>query len=124
MNELKRFLEHGSLPADPAKAKKMALQQTLFGVIDGVVYYIDPKRNNRKRAVAPKTLQLSLLQETHSGPYSAHFSGQRMFRGGSRIDGRGVLRVFKTNARAKFYVPHPLLALFPHACACTTMSCR
>ena len=48
-------------------------------------------------------------------------------RGGCRIDGRGVLRVFKTTpralARAKFYVPHPLLALFPHACACTT-SCR
>ena len=79
VNELKRFLEHGSLPADSEKAKKMALQQTLFGVVDGVVYYIDPKRNNRKRAVAPKTLQLSLLQETHSGPYSAHFSGQRMF---------------------------------------------
>ena len=61
VNELKRFLEHGSLPADPEKAKKMALQQTLFVVVDGVVYYIDPKRNNCKRAVAPKTLQLSLL---------------------------------------------------------------
>ena len=79
VGELKKFLEQGSLPADSVKARKMALQQALFAVVDGVVYYIDPKRANRRRAVVPKSLRQYLLQQTHSGPFGAHFSGQRMF---------------------------------------------
>lgn len=43
VRELKEFLEQGTLPTDPARARKIALQQMLFAVIDGVVYFIDPK---------------------------------------------------------------------------------
>ena len=79
ISELKQFIQHGSLPIDPTRARKMALQQSLFAVVDDVVYYIDPKRTNHRRAVAPKSLQERLLKETHSGPFGGHFSGQRMF---------------------------------------------
>ena len=48
-------------------------------VVDGALYYIDPKRGNRRRAVVPQHLQKRLLEETHAGPYGAQFSGQRMF---------------------------------------------
>ena len=34
---VKQFLEQGSLPMDPVRARKMAPQKMLFVVIDGVV---------------------------------------------------------------------------------------
>ena len=53
--------------------------QSLFTVIDDVLYYVDPKRNNRKRAVVPQSLKKPILEQTHAGPYGGHFSGQRTF---------------------------------------------
>lgn len=79
MQELLAYVKHGRLPKDRVRAQKIVLQQSLFSVVDGVLYYVDPKQGNRKRAVAPKSLQKRLLEETHSGPFGAHFSGQRIF---------------------------------------------
>ena len=79
VQELLQFIQHGRLPTNDVQARKLALQHSLFAIVDGVLYYIDPKRDNRKRAVVPKSLQQRLLEETHSGPFGAHFSGQRMF---------------------------------------------
>ena len=79
LQELRAFVKQGHLPQDEIRARKMVLQQSLFTVVDDVLYFVDPKRNNRKRAVVPKSLQRRLLEETHCGPYGAHFSGQRMF---------------------------------------------
>lgn len=79
VQQLIAFIERGRLPPEENKARKMALQRSLFTVVEGVLYYVDPKRNNRKRAVVPQHLQKRLLEETHAGPYGAHFSGQRMF---------------------------------------------
>ena len=70
------FIELYRLPPDDNKACKMALQQSLFTVVGGTLYYIDPKHGNRKQAVVPRSLQRQLLEETHPGP---HFSGERMF---------------------------------------------
>ena len=77
--EVQKFIECGELPEDELIARKMALQQSLFTVIDGVLYYVDPKRNNRKRAVVPQSLKKQILERTHAGPFGGHFSGQRMF---------------------------------------------
>ena len=35
-------------------------------------------------------------------------------RGGSRIDGRGVLRLLKSVSAREMFVPRPLLMSFPH----------
>ena len=77
--ELRSFIERGILPPDEVRARKMALQQSSFALVDGVLYFVDPKRGNRRRAVVPELMKERLLEETHAGPYGAHFSGQRMF---------------------------------------------
>ena len=77
--ELRNFIERGILPPDEVRARKMALQQSSFALVYGVLYFVDPKRGNRSRAVVPELMKEGLLEETHTGPYGAHFSGQRMF---------------------------------------------
>ena len=57
----------------------MAMQQSLFAIVDDVLYYVDPKRGNRRRATVPLAMISNLMEQTHSGPYGGHFSGQRMF---------------------------------------------
>ena len=73
------FLKHGQLPIDNIRARKMAIQQSLFAIVDDVLYYVDPKRGNRRRATVPLAMRSKLTEKTHSGPYGGHFSGQRMF---------------------------------------------
>ena len=73
------FLKHGQLPEDNTRARKMAMQQSLFAIVDDMLYYVDPKRGNRRRAAVPLAMRPKLMEQTHSGPYRGHFSGQRMF---------------------------------------------
>ena len=79
ITELIAFLKHGQLPDDNTRARKMALQQSLFAIVDNVLYYIDRKRGNRKRAAMPLEMRTKVMEDTHSGPYGGHFSGQRKF---------------------------------------------
>ena len=79
LKQLTTFISHGVLPLEETIAPKLALQRSLFTIVEGVLYYVDPKRDNRKRAVVPKHLRKRILEEVHAGPYGAHFSGQRMF---------------------------------------------
>ena len=80
--EVQKFIdlvEHGELPDDETLGRKLALQKSLFTMVDGALCYVDPKRNNRKQAVVPQSLKEQILTQTHSGPFGGHFSGQRMF---------------------------------------------
>ena len=52
--ELRSFIERGILPPDEVRARKMALQQSSFALVDGVLYFVDPKWGNRRRAVVPE----------------------------------------------------------------------
>lgn len=63
-----RFLEDGVLPEDNNRARKLALQENLFVIIDRVLYHLDSKRDHHKQVVVPSHLQKS-----------GHFSGQRLF---------------------------------------------
>ena len=73
------FLKQGQLRKDNIPAWKMAMQQSLFAIVDDVLYYVDPKRGNRRRAAVSLAMRPRLTEQTHSGPYGGHFSGQRMF---------------------------------------------
>ena len=73
------FLETEELPTDPKRAKKIAAQQSLFVIIDNVLYYVDPKRGYQRRVVVPKHLRERILDEAHRGMMSGHFSGKRTF---------------------------------------------
>ena len=77
VQQLIAFNEQGRLPPEEDKARKRALQRSLFTVVEGVLYYVDPQHDNQKWAVVPQQhLQKRLLHETHGGTYGAHFSGQ------------------------------------------------
>ena len=75
---ISEFLRSGKLPQDKTRARKIALQSPQFALVDGILFYINPKTRH-KRAVVPSCLQHKILQETHAGKYSGHFSGRRLY---------------------------------------------
>ena len=77
--EVINFLENGDLPDDEKQARKLALQEHTYVMIDGVLYHLDSKREHHKQVVVPQHLQKTIMEETHRGPMSGHFSGQRLF---------------------------------------------
>ena len=79
IRDLVTFLEKDELPADPVKAKKLALQGTQFVIIDGVVYFTEGKKGSRKRAVVPSHLQLQMMKESHGGSLAGHFAGRCLY---------------------------------------------
>ena len=79
LEEMMEFLGNGSLPSDGDRAKKLAAQEPLFSLLGDVLYYIDHKRENRKRVAVPQHLREQLLRENHKGLYGGHFAGQRVY---------------------------------------------
>ena len=77
--EIVMFLEKGELPLDERRARRIALQASLFTLVEGVLFYIDPKQEHRKRVVVPRHLREQLLQENHSSPMGGHFAGKKMY---------------------------------------------
>ncbi len=53
--EVIQFLEDEELPPDSKRARKVAGQLHLFTMVDGVLYFVDPKQKHRRRAVVPST---------------------------------------------------------------------
>ena len=73
------LLENGELPTDQQRARKLALQEHLFVVIDRVLYHLNPKQNNHKQAVVPEHMRVRIMEESHRGPMAGHFTGHRLF---------------------------------------------
>ena len=69
------FLESDKLPEDNKRTRKIALQSSSFVLEDEVLYFLDAKHRYQKRAVVPDHLKEKVMKETHSGPFSGHFSG-------------------------------------------------
>ena len=67
------------LPADDKRARRLTLQRSQFALQDGILFYLDPKAEHRKRAVVPNHLQLRILQETHSSRMGGHFAGKKLY---------------------------------------------
>ena len=77
--ELISYLAKEDLPQDPHRAHKIAAKASMFAMVDNILYFIDPKRRNRKRAVVPQHLRQTIMEENHSGPMAGHFSGNRVY---------------------------------------------
>jgi len=56
-------LENGTLPFDDARAWKIAVQESLFAIVDGTLYFIDNKRESHKRIAVPAYLKDQVLVE-------------------------------------------------------------
>ena len=52
-----QFLRDGSLPEDDKAAKRISCQASCFAIVDGVLYFVDPKLDHRKRCVVPSHLR-------------------------------------------------------------------
>ena len=68
---------HGTLPQAPQQARRLAAQESIFTVIDNILYFIDPKCDDRRRCAVPTHLRVGLMEENHSGPMSGHFSADK-----------------------------------------------
>ena len=73
------FLKTGKLPADDVTARRIAAQSVHFSIVEGILYYLDPRCKNQKRAVVPAHLRQSLLQENHRGLCGGHFATKRLY---------------------------------------------
>jgi len=67
------------LPTDNQHAHRVISQASLFEVEEGVLYYIDPKRQSRKRAAVPSHLKEKVINSMHGGPWAGHFSNNRVY---------------------------------------------
>ena len=52
---------------------------SLFDIVDGILYYVDPKRGDQRRAVITKSLRQQVMGDVHAGHFAGHFSGQRLY---------------------------------------------
>ena len=77
--EIFNYLLEEELPAEDKRARKIALQSSLFVIEDGLLYFVDPKQKQRRRAAVPRQLQEQILIESHSGTMCGHFSGRRTY---------------------------------------------
>ena len=78
------YLKEGKLPTDPTTARKIAAQATQFVLLEGLLYFLDPRKRLKMRAVIPTHLKNKLIEEVHGGPLAGHFSSQRLFNTLSR----------------------------------------
>ena len=73
------FLQKEELPPDGKRARKIAVQASLFTIQEVLLYYVDPKQKNQRRVAVPKHLQEQILKETHASGMGSHFSGRRTY---------------------------------------------
>ena len=67
------------MPADEKRARTVVAQASILTLGDDILYYVDPKQENRRRVVVPKHLRKQIMEENHSGPMTGHFSGNRLY---------------------------------------------
>ena len=68
------------MPCDEKQCRRVVSRSTLFALVDGVLFYVDPKRKHQKRAVVPDHLREEIMQSVHGGLFAGHFSGNRLFK--------------------------------------------
>ena len=80
LQQIIQFLHNDHLPDDEIQTRKVVVQAHDFAIVDGIVYFVDPKNDHRQRCAVPKHLRTQLLEENHSGPMAGHFSGEKLYR--------------------------------------------
>ena len=77
--EIIEYAEDGRIPTDPHRARRLVSESSVFVIADGIAYYVDPKRGDRKRAIVPRQLRKRILEDAHSSRFAGHFSGRRLY---------------------------------------------
>ena len=79
LQEIIAFLKTRELPMEEKRARRIALQGSLFMLEEDTLYYVDPKLDHRRRIAVPSHLKQQILQENHASGMGGHFSGRRMY---------------------------------------------
>ncbi len=79
IQEIVTYLEQDVLPTDERRARRLALEQSCFNVVDGFLYFCDIHPPYRMRTAVPEQLRPILLAEAHSGRFSGHFAEKSMY---------------------------------------------
>ena len=77
--DLLKVIRDGQLPEDSCQARKVAAQASQFALVSGILYFVESKNGNQKKAAVPAHLQETILRESHGGTMAGHFSGNRLF---------------------------------------------
>ena len=77
--EIIEHAENGTVPEDAFRARRLVSEGSVFVIVGGIAYYVDPKRENRRRAIVPQQLRKRILANTHSSRFAGHFSGRRLY---------------------------------------------
>ena len=80
LRDIIQFLRDASPPEDDKAAKRISCQASCFAIIDGVLYFVDPKHDHWKRCSVPSHLMNQIMEESHRGPMTGHFAGEKMYR--------------------------------------------
>ena len=64
--ELLNFIVHDQMPQGVVFGPTRL--ESLLSILDVILYYVNPKYGNRKRAVVPRKLQQQILEQAHSAP--------------------------------------------------------
>ena len=73
------YLEIGMLPSGRQEARGVAARALNFTIVDKVLYLLDGRPLNRKRAVVPSHLQQEVFHNYYSGWMAGHFSGIQLY---------------------------------------------
>ena len=92
-----QYLQTGDLPADDVRARRIVLQGSQFALVDGILYFLDPKQRHRRRAVVPSHLCKQVLTEHHSSAMGGHFAGKKMY--GALVRGMGCIGILYNSPR-------------------------
>ena len=56
LKEIMDYLQSDAIPEDSHKARMLVAQESLFTLLDDVLYYVDARHGNRKRVDVPSHL--------------------------------------------------------------------
>ena len=68
------YVQEGMVPEDGKIKCCVDWVRDHFQLLEGVLYYVDPSRNDRIRLVVPVKLREKLLKEVHGGAFAGHFA--------------------------------------------------
>lgn len=78
-SQILAFLQLKVLPDDELQTRYIVKMADRSAIVNGVLYYLDPKKNHNRRLVIPKYLREELIEQSHDGPFAGHFSGHRTY---------------------------------------------
>jgi len=55
------------------------MQESLFVIVDGTLYFVDNQRQSNRQILVPAHLQDQLLVEIHRSVMGGHFSGKQLY---------------------------------------------